>query len=216
MVDDRDLVVEEVLVGFIQVNALLDDALAIAVERKAAAFEGARTLEATRLDLEHVVTSVAVAVDPPPDRIAVEAWQRFLGPVAAVREDAARRRVVGIVVDDLRRDDELDRKDRNHHARQAVRQAEAGRIAGQPAARPVGEDLFEDRLVFGGQRRLLPAARWLGGVPGRDDSFRPAPLAGPVGIFRTIVGACDRSREAGENHRGNQGSRAVTMHRGSP
>src|ERR1700682_5091301 len=84
MVDRRYLVIEEIRVGLVLENPLLDDALVVAVERKAGIVVGARTFEPARLDLEHIVAAGAALIDPFADRIAREARINLLRPVASV------------------------------------------------------------------------------------------------------------------------------------
>src|SRR3984957_3957520 len=60
-----DLVVEDVRVALVEGEALLHHGLAVLVDRQATRVEGARVLEVAGLDLERVVTPVAVVVDPP-------------------------------------------------------------------------------------------------------------------------------------------------------
>lgn len=150
-------------------------------------------LKPQSLDLEHVVAAVAVDIDPFADGVAVEARQQLLRPIAAIGEDATRGRVIGHVVGDLRGDDEFDREDRNHHARHAVWQAEAGRITRQAADGAVA-NLFKQRLIFRRQRRLLTEPRRLGRIPRRRDVGRSAPLARPVREFRGVLRVTDRYR----------------------
>jgi hypothetical protein len=47
-----------------------------------------------------------------------------------------------------------------------VRQAQAGRVAGEPADGAVLQDRFENGLIFRRERRLLAEARRLGRIPG--------------------------------------------------
>src|SRR5260221_12121482 len=47
------------------------------------------TLEAARLDLQHVIMAVIVLIDPLADRIAHKRGLDLFGPVATVRVDAA-------------------------------------------------------------------------------------------------------------------------------
>src|SRR5262245_60103374 len=67
IVDRGDLVEQEVLIGFVEGNALLDDGSTIVVQLYAACLERAGPLEAAGLDFEHVVAAVAVLIDPSAD-----------------------------------------------------------------------------------------------------------------------------------------------------
>src|SRR5712671_559724 len=70
MVDDRDLVVRDLVIRLVDEDSLLDDRLIVFVQRKSAAVENARTAKASGLHLENVVVAVALAVDPFADGIA--------------------------------------------------------------------------------------------------------------------------------------------------
>src|SRR5262249_5909210 len=73
VVDDGDDVVHDVRVGLVERDRLLDDGLIVLVQRDAAEFDRAWTLEVAGLDLERVEAAVAVGVRPLADRIAREA-----------------------------------------------------------------------------------------------------------------------------------------------
>src|SRR5262252_6117525 len=64
MVERRDLVIEDVWVGFVGVKPLLENALVIGMERKAGRVIRSGTFQPTSLDLEHVVATIPVRVDP--------------------------------------------------------------------------------------------------------------------------------------------------------
>src|SRR5262249_10959336 len=69
MVDGGDLVVEKVRIGLVQVDALPDDALVVAVERNAADVVVAPPLETEGFHEQRVVAAVPILVDPAADRI---------------------------------------------------------------------------------------------------------------------------------------------------
>src|SRR5437588_5217333 len=70
MVEYRDVVMEDVRIGFVEVNALLDEGLPIFVERNTAAVESARLLErAAGLDLKQIEAAVATGLLPLADGI---------------------------------------------------------------------------------------------------------------------------------------------------
>src|SRR5262245_23403738 len=75
MVGDGDLCAQQVRVGFIEPEPLADDRGIVVVQWHATAFERSWPLEAARLDLEQVITPVAVVVSPFADRIAIVAGQ---------------------------------------------------------------------------------------------------------------------------------------------
>src|SRR5215470_6037071 len=54
MIDRRDLVVEEIRVALVEIDALLDDRLVVLMQRNAAVVECARSFQAAGLDLERV------------------------------------------------------------------------------------------------------------------------------------------------------------------
>src|SRR6266567_8409689 len=72
IVDGGDLVVQKIVVGLVEIDALLHQGLVVLVQRNAAGIEGARTLETAGLDLEQVETAAAVLIDPVADRVARE------------------------------------------------------------------------------------------------------------------------------------------------
>src|SRR5712671_2427019 len=69
VVEDRNVVIDDVRVGRIEIEALLDDGFTVAVERNAARVVGARAFQEPRLDFQDVVFAVAVLVDPFADRV---------------------------------------------------------------------------------------------------------------------------------------------------
>src|SRR6516162_9618261 len=72
MVDDRDLVVQQVRIGPVEMDALLEDGLIVVMKRQAGAVIGTGTLEgAARLDLEQAEAAGAVLVDPFADGVAL-------------------------------------------------------------------------------------------------------------------------------------------------
>ena len=89
MVVDRDLIVQNVLVGLVEIESLLDDGLAVLVHRQAAGIEGARVLQVAGLDLESGEPAAAVRIDPLADRIAHPRGVLVGREVAPVGIDAA-------------------------------------------------------------------------------------------------------------------------------
>ena len=71
VVDHRDVVVHEVTVGLVEVDALLDDGLVVLVERDARAVIGARAAAGRGSRPPARRTAVAVFVEPAADRIAL-------------------------------------------------------------------------------------------------------------------------------------------------
>src|SRR5216683_3531975 len=130
MVDHRDFVVKEIWIGFVKVDALLEDRLIVTVQRHAGYVVDAGSLEAAGLHLEQVVAAIAVLVDPASDRIALKSRLDLLGPVAPIGEDPPQGVEVGDQdVGRLRHDDEFQRVECNHHERHAGRAA-AGMLDG--------------------------------------------------------------------------------------
>ena len=70
---DGHLVVQEVPIGLVEENPLLDDVSLSSCSGIPLRSKCARTLEVAGLDFEHVVFAVAVLIDPLADGIAVEA-----------------------------------------------------------------------------------------------------------------------------------------------
>src|SRR5262245_57529515 len=69
IIGHRDFTTENVGIGFVEVDAFLDDGLIVLVKRDPAAVERARTLEVPGLDFEHVVAAVPIQIGPFADRI---------------------------------------------------------------------------------------------------------------------------------------------------
>src|ERR1700730_18301605 len=73
VVDHRDVVMEDVGVGLVEVHSLLDDGLIVLVQGDTAAVESARTLEgAASLGLEQVVAANPLRINPFADGITQE------------------------------------------------------------------------------------------------------------------------------------------------
>src|ERR1700719_2516101 len=70
MIDRGDFVVKDIWIGLVAVDALLEDRLIVEVQRQAGFIVSAGSLEAARLDLEHVVSAISVLIDPFADRVA--------------------------------------------------------------------------------------------------------------------------------------------------
>src|SRR5215510_10922648 len=64
IVDDRQVIMQKVRIGLVEINTLLEDGLVVAMERQAAGVVGARALEATGLDLQQVEAAITVGIDP--------------------------------------------------------------------------------------------------------------------------------------------------------
>src|SRR5262249_10937972 len=65
----RDLVMQALLVIFVEIDALFEPRLVVVVRRRTRRIVMARSLETTGLDFQHVVFSIAVLVDPFADGI---------------------------------------------------------------------------------------------------------------------------------------------------
>src|SRR6266700_2619066 len=185
MVDRGDFVAEDVRVRLVEKNPLLDDGLAVLMERNAAGIVAVRPLDVAGLDLEHIEPAVAVLVDPFADRITHELRLEVLRPGAPVRIDATKHaEELDHHIGGFGRDHDLYRLNHDHRRRHAGRDARVGRVVALPALGLVRKVLLENSLVFRRQRRLLAASRRLGGIVlARTD---PDPLALKVGILRFI------------------------------
>src|SRR5712672_929451 len=182
MVDRRYVVVQDVGVGFVEINTLQDDRFIVVVQRYAARFVGTGPLEIARLDLKRVEAAVAVGVEPFPDRVARKGWLDLGGPLASIGIDAARQERMEVDVSDVRQDDEFDRPGDRHHPRHAIGAAGDQIVSALSAGRLVCEARLQHGLIFARQRRLLSKARSLGDIPLEADPRRPHPLTRPVGI----------------------------------
>src|SRR4029453_14950041 len=90
-----DLVNQYILVGLVEIDALLYDGLAVVMQADAACLIGARALEAAGLHLERGIAAAGVRIDPLADRETVEGRLPLLRPFASIGEDAPRHGVVG-------------------------------------------------------------------------------------------------------------------------
>jgi len=74
--------VEQILVGLVEVDALLNDGLVVSMQRDAAGVKDARSLHAAGLDFECVVAAIAIGVEPFADGITqISRLQRIDPPV---------------------------------------------------------------------------------------------------------------------------------------
>ena len=118
IIDGGDLVVDDVLVVLVEIEALLGDGLVVRMQGNAAGLERAGAAHAAGLDAQLIVFAVAVGIDPLPDRIAGEIRLELRREVAPVGVDAARHVVVGEDKGGVRLDQEFEREDRTRHWRQ--------------------------------------------------------------------------------------------------
>jgi hypothetical protein len=84
MIDRCDLVMQDVRVVLVEVEALFEDGLVISVKRDAGLVKEAGALKVAGLDLKQVVGAVAVLVDPTTDRISLVARFDIVRPVSIV------------------------------------------------------------------------------------------------------------------------------------
>ena len=70
VVDGGDLVDQDLGIGLVEMDALLEDAFIVPVKRQAGGVIDAGTSEAAGLDFERVVAAVAVGIDPLADRVS--------------------------------------------------------------------------------------------------------------------------------------------------
>ena len=136
--------------------------LVVRVQRKAGAVEDARALQSTRLDLEHVISALAVAIDPLADRISGEGRINLIRPGTPIGKNATK--VVDVLHQDVggaRRNDELRSPIIVHDARHAWRDTDGSRILARAPRRLVGQTRLPNCLIFPCQWRLLTATRRL-------------------------------------------------------
>src|SRR5262245_11326218 len=166
VVGDGHLVVQQILVCLVEIDALLDDGLVVLMQRNAAEVEGARPAEVTGLDFEHVELAVTILVDPFADGIAVEAGLDIVRPGTAVGEDAPTglTDIVDPYIGRPRQHDDFHRLIRRHHCRHAGRQTCYSGPCGRDAGLALAQVRLEDGLILRRQRRLLSAARRLAGI----------------------------------------------------
>ena len=151
IVNRGDLVTQHVRIGLVEINALLDNRLIVLMQWNASHLKRAGAFQATGLDDQRVVATVAVLIEPTADRIAVELWidGHVGGKITPVSINAAV--IVDVVNEDvrsLRRDYDFHRPVGRHDARHARRQTPVRRIAGLPAECLVGQIGLENLLIF--------------------------------------------------------------------
>ena len=88
MVDHGDFDMQNVRIGLVEMEALLEDRLIVEGKRQAGCIIGTRSLEAARFDFEQVIGAVAIGVAPTADRIALVCRLDILGLVAPIGKDA--------------------------------------------------------------------------------------------------------------------------------
>src|SRR5262249_55241903 len=90
MVDGRDIIMEQVWIGLVEIDALFDDGLVIGMQGDAGGVVDAWPFQAAGLDHKGVVAAVAVLIEPLADGITQILRLRAVGGiVAAIRVDAA-------------------------------------------------------------------------------------------------------------------------------
>ncbi len=216
VVGHGDFVMKEVAVRLVEIDALPDDALAILVQRNAAAVEETRPFEIAGFGFEDIETSIPVVIDPFADAVAGEGRLNDLGPLASVCENSSMT-LVNMIDQDvgggLRQHGDLHRFIGLHHHRHAGREAGRRHHITQSAGGAVDEDALERSLVFGRKGRLLSSARRFGWVErgladgSRDDG--PGPLAHQCRIYRVVECLrCSRhaQRRRRKHHRSDRGS----------
>src|SRR5262252_701481 len=187
MVNSCDVVVQQVRIGLVEIDALLDYCLVVRMQRDPGGVVDAGPLQAARLDHQRIVPAVAVLIEPLTDGIAQILWFGRGGrKVAAIRVDAAIKVVVALHQNISRAgsDHDFHRPVGNHDPRHARRKASRCRIDTLPAERLVGEIGLVDRLILRRQRWFLSEAE----VPGRG-------LAGVVA--KSSIAATEETRVAG-------------------
>src|SRR6185369_10614044 len=101
------------------------------------------------LDLERVIFSITIGIEPFTDRVARVSLFLFMGPIAPVSVNFARRGKSRLVqhVYGLGGDDDLDREPRRHLPRHAGWDTAVRRIIALSAQRLVSEAGLEHRLI---------------------------------------------------------------------
>src|SRR6266849_3781624 len=222
VVGHGDFVMKEVAVRLVEIDALSDDALAILVQRNAAAVEETRPFEMAGFGFEYIVTSIPVLIDPFANAIAGEGRLNDLGPLASVCENSSMT-LVNMIDQDIggfRQHSDLHRFIGLHHHRYAGREAGRGHHIAQSAAGAVGEGALECSLVFGREGRLLSSARRFGwiewGLADGSRDYGPGPLARQCRIYGVVE--CLRcSRHAQRRRRKhNRSDRGSVQHDAPP
>ena len=61
---DGNVIVKDVTIGFVDIDALVDNGLIVMVQRQAGAIIGAGAFQVPGFDFEHVIAPVAVFIEP--------------------------------------------------------------------------------------------------------------------------------------------------------
>src|SRR5436190_12245154 len=88
VVDRCYLVIDDVLVAFVEIEAFLDDGLIVLVQRDAAGFERARSAHTAGLDPQLIETTIAAGIEPLAYRVAVVIALELGREIAPVGVDA--------------------------------------------------------------------------------------------------------------------------------
>src|SRR5260221_1294750 len=172
VVDRGNLVAQNIGIGLVEADAVLDDGRIVRMERSAAGIVDAGTCHAAGLDFKRVEVAVAIPVGPVADRIADRGTRQLRRPAAAIGIDATNlAEPFQDDVGDLRHDDEVDGYIRDHDSRHAVRRAAITRIIALAAGSDIRKARLQDRLKLRFQRCLLPQALGLRSI--EADATRP-------------------------------------------
>src|SRR5262249_10305686 len=106
IINNGDLVMEQVAIGLVEKDTLLEDSLVVFMKGNAADINGARPLKAACFDFEGIVAAIPILVDPFSVRKAEERGLNRLRPFAFISENApdVDVNVVGYEVRDVRQD----------------------------------------------------------------------------------------------------------------
>jgi hypothetical protein len=154
------------------------------VQLQAAGFERARADELPGLDLQHVVTAVAVFIEPLADRIACERRRLIGREAASVGIDPAHRIALRHDICRMRPDHDFTGLGEVHHLRLAGMDTGQAEAVALSAIGLLLHALLEDGLVFRRERRLQSKAHGLGRIPRIAEPVRQwvPPLGFHIGI----------------------------------
>jgi hypothetical protein len=89
MVDRRDLMVNNIWICPIAIDALSEARLIVDGGAGRLGRRRAAPLEGARLNLKRVIAAIAILIDPPTDRVVGKSRLNLCGPVAPISEDPA-------------------------------------------------------------------------------------------------------------------------------
>src|SRR5215475_7885759 len=206
---------QNVRIDLVEENPLSDHSHVVVRHRRSRLVEKARSFQVPGLDLEGIETAIAVGVEPFAKGIAGIGQWRVVWPAAAIGIDTTGLLGYQFKKDErpVRREDNLEWLNAGHLPRHAAGDTPIADVVALAAVGLVLEAGLMDGGIFGLERRLLPAARWLAGVvPGRTAIRHTSPLARPIRVFAEVDDLRQRAGRPQGSGEGNGADRSRVLH----